>query len=259
MGQSEFSIEADIHSGPFPGCPLPRHSAILSTDPERETCMSLDEPTADGGVENAFPTLSAIEARILGCLIEKEATTPEVYPLTENAVVVACNQKTNREPVLELESGEVGHALREMTDKGLVRPVHGARAQRYEQRFAQYWSVTVRQQALLAVLLLRGPQTLAELHARSERLAAPTDIEDIRLTLERLMQRKPTLVVNLGRAAGQREDRYMHLLCGPVSAADITVADATASSKRGGLEARMDALEAEVETLRHELDALRDR
>ncbi len=223
--------------------------------------MSLEQNTGEGHGENAFATLSTIEARILGCLIEKEATTPEGYPLTENSVVLACNQKNNREPVLELEPSEVGHALREMTDKGLIRAVHGARAQRYEHRFAQYWSVTVRQQALLAVMLLRGPQTLAELHTRSERLAASADLEEVRLTLERLMQRTPVLVVNLGRAAGQREDRYMHLLCGPVSAADFAVAsaDASAPSKRGGLEARLEALEAEVDVLRHELDALRDR
>ncbi len=219
--------------------------------------MSFDQTAG----ENAFATVSAIEARILGCLIEKEATTPEAYPLTANAVVVACNQKNNREPVLELESGEVGHALREMTDKNLVRAVHSARAQRYEHRFAQYWSVTVRQQALLAVMLLRGPQTVAELHARSERLAVPADLEDVRLTLERLAQRVPALVVKLGRAAGQREDRYMHLLCGPVSAADFAVAatDASAPSKRGGFEARLEALEAEMDALRREMDALRDR
>ncbi|HEY2345682.1 MAG TPA: DUF480 domain-containing protein [Xanthomonadaceae bacterium] len=216
---------------------------------------------AEGGGESAFATLSAIEARILGSLIEKEATTPEVYPLTANAVVVACNQKNNREPVLELEPGEVGHALREMTEKAMVRAVEGARAQRYEHRFAESWSVTVRQQALLAVMLLRGPQTLAELHARSERLAPPASLEDVRLTLERLMQRAPALVVNLGRNAGQREDRYMHLLCGPVSAADMAVTgdDAPAPSRRGGLEARVEALETEVQALRRELDALRDR
>jgi uncharacterized protein YceH (UPF0502 family) len=231
----------------------------MSNDPEREPCMSLDQTTRVAGGENAFATLSAIEARILGCLIEKEATTPEVYPLTANAAVVACNQKNNREPVLELESGQVGHALREMADKGLVRVVDGARAQRYEHRFAKAWSVTARQQALLAVLLLRGPQTLAELQVRSERLGGPVDLADVLLTVERLMQREPALVVNLGRNAGQREDRYMHLLCGPVSAADYAVAadEASAPSKRGGFEARLEALEAEVDALRRELDALR--
>jgi uncharacterized protein YceH (UPF0502 family) len=219
--------------------------------------MSPDESTSGAGAAPA--PLSAIEARILGALIEKQATTPEAYPLTANALVLACNQKNNREPVMELEPGEVGHALREMTGKGLVRIVDGARSQRYEHKFASTFSVTTRQQALLAVLLLRGPQTLAELHSRSERLAAPGDLDDVRQMLDRLIQREPTLVVNLGRAAGQREDRYMHLLCGPVSAADYagSAADEAAPSRRGGLEARVEALEAEVAALRRELEALR--
>jgi uncharacterized protein YceH (UPF0502 family) len=146
-----------------------------------------------------------------------------------------------------------------MEEKGLVRSVHGARAQRYEHRFATSFSVTTRQQALLAVLLLRGPQTLAELHSRTERLAPPASLEETQLAIERLMQRKPALMVNLGRGPGQREDRYMHLLGGPVSAADFAIAadDAPSSSKRVGLEARVEALEAEVATLRRELDALR--
>ena len=220
--------------------------------------MSNDESPGEGA---NLALLTPIEARILGSLIEKQATTPETYPLTANAVQVACNQKTNREPVLELETGEVGHALREMTGKGLVRIVDGARAQRFEHRFASTYSVTTRQQALLAVMMLRGPQTLSELHTRSERLAPPGDIDDIRQTLERLIQRVPALVVNLGRGAGQREDRYMHLLCGPVSAGDfVAVADeALSPSRRSGLEARVEALEAEVEALRRDIEALRTR
>ena len=196
----------------------------------------------------------------MGCLIEKEATTPEAYPLTANAVVLACNQKNNREPVMELEAGEVGHALREMGDKGLIGFVHGARAQRYEHRFTHAYSVTVRQQALLSLLLLRGPQTLAELHSRGERLAATADVDEVRQTLERLMQRSPALVVKLGKAPGQREDRYMHLLCGPVSAADYADAETpVAVARRTSLETRLETLEAAVQSLREELDALRRR
>ena len=100
--------------------------------------------------------LDATQARILGSLVEKEATTPESYPLTANAVQLACNQKTARDPVLELDAGEVGHALRALEARRLVRSVHGARAQRYEHRFAESYSVTRQQQALLATLLLRG-------------------------------------------------------------------------------------------------------
>jgi hypothetical protein len=147
-----------------------------------------------------------------------------------------------------------------MGDKGLIGFVHGARAQRYEHRFAQIYSVTARQQALLSVMLLRGPQTVAELHSRCERLAAPADLDEVRQTLERLMQRAPALVIKLGRAHGQREDRYMHLCCGPVSAFDYASPDEpVASSKRGGLESRIEALEAAVQLLRDELDALRQR
>ena len=206
--------------------------------------------------DNATPSpalLTAAEARILGSLVEKEATTPEAYPLTANAVVLACNQKSNRDPVLELEPGEVGHALRELEGRGLVRSVHGARAQRYEHRFASGYSLTQPQQAVLSVMLLRGPQTVAELITRCERLATLRDQDDVRQLLDRLAQRG--LVVNLGRASGQREDRYMHLLGGPVSA-DQFVAATRAAPERSGLESRVEALENEVAELRAKLAQL---
>jgi|SRR4249919_151148 len=208
----------------------------------------------------ALSPLSLIQARILGCLIEKEATTPEAYPLTANAVVLACNQKSNREPLMELEAGEVGHALREMENLGLIKSVHGARAQRYEHRFSHMYSVTLRQQALLCVMLLRGPQTAAELFSRSERLGAAPDLDDVRQRLDRLSQRSPALVVNIGRGSGQREDRYMHLLGGPVDA-ELLIQNIKATSpgsERGGLEARVEALEADLAALRAQLAELRN-
>ena len=214
------------------------------------------EPSTNASVD--FPLLSAIEARILGSLVEKEATTPENYPLTANAVVLACNQKNNREPVMDLQPGAVGHALRDLVDRRLVRYVEGARAQRYEHRFAGSYSITRQQQALLSVLLLRGPQTAAELHARCERLATFEGMEQVRDILERLITRTPALAVNLGRGAGQREDRYMHLLGGPVSAEQFAVvAKAASAPARSSLEARIDALEASVAALQAEVDALR--
>jgi uncharacterized protein YceH (UPF0502 family) len=199
--------------------------------------------------------LSPTEARILGSLIEKEATTPEQYPLTENAIVVASNQKTAREPVMELSAGEVGHALRQLEPRGLVRSVHGARAQRYEHRFDKVYGVTAQQQALLAVLLLRGPQTLAELHARTERLAKFVDIDDVRHALERLLERE--LVVRLPKAAGQREERWMHLLCGPVDVSALAAAVPERAAARESLEVRLDALEARVTELEAALTRLR--
>ena len=217
----------------------------------------------------AFPLLDDTEARILGALVEKEATTPEAYPLTANAVQLACNQKTARDPVLDLDAGAVGHALRALEGRRLVRSVHGARAQRYEHRFAEAYSLTRQQQALLATLLLRGAQTASELLARSERLAPVAGGDEARALLERLQQRG--LVVNMGRGAGQREDRWMHTLCGPVTAAGLPPpragADAGAAVResrestesraaRESLEARVEVLEAEVARLAAQLDRI---
>jgi uncharacterized protein YceH (UPF0502 family) len=217
----------------------------------------LTEFVAESGV-NSEQLLTAIEARILGALIEKEATTPEAYPLTANAVVLACNQKNNRDPVMSLEPGEIGHTLRDLENRGLVHSVHGARAQRYEHRFNQSVSLTLKQQAALSVMMLRGPQTVAELLNRCERLCSFADSEEVRQTLERLMLRTPTLVVKLGRASGQREDRYMHLLCGPVDESEFVAASRSApAADRVGMEARIESLEIQVEDLRRQLAELR--
>ncbi|HST45912.1 MAG TPA: DUF480 domain-containing protein [Luteimonas sp.] len=213
-----------------------------------------EAPLAADATE-AAGTLTPIQARVLGALVEKESTTPDAYPLSANAVLLACNQKTSRDPVLELEPGAVGHALRELEARRMVSSVHGARVQRYEHRMARTWSLTTQQQALLAMLLLRGPQTASELLVRCERMARFEDVQQVRDTLERLAQRQPPLAVLLGRDGGQREDRYMHLLCGPVQpgirhhAASASVRETRASS----LEARVESLEAAVARLQAEL------
>ena len=160
--------------------------------------------------------LSPTEARIVGCLIEKAATTPESYPLTVNSLMLAANQKTSREPILHLEEGEIGHALRELEDRGWVRVVHGSRALRYEHRIDEKLSTTKSQRALLCLLMLRGPQSAPELLTRSDRLADVGSLDDVKQVLERLQGRG--FVANIGRAAGQREDRYAQLFCGPVEA-----------------------------------------
>lgn len=211
---------------------------------------------------DALPApLDQVEARLLGCLIEKEATTTDAYPLTVNAAVLAANQKSNRDPVMSLEAGEVGHALRQMEHKGLAKAVDGGRATRYAHCAARAYSITSRQQALLAAMLLRGPQTAGELFTRCERLADFPGLDEVRHTLDRLMQRTPPLVANLGRAPGQREDRYMHLLCGPVSAEMLAERGTTGDGGTGddALAARVEALEAEVSALREALAALERR
>lgn len=218
----------------------------------------MDPDAAESPTSATVQPLDSIEARILGCLIEKAATTPEAYPLTLNAIVVACNQKTSRYPILSLESGTVAHALRGMEDTGLVKLAPASqRALRYEHRFDAIYSVTARQRAVLCVMLLRGPQTLGELLARCERLAGFPSLDDVRDTVDRLIQRAPALVVCLGRAAGQREDRYMHLLCGAVDVAAFAAAPASPASTRGELAERVASLEEDVAQLRDELSALR--
>ncbi len=216
--------------------------------------------TATPADSSELRPLEAIEARIVGCLIEKAAITPEVYPLTVNAIVAASNQKTSREPVVSLEAGAVSHALRAMESKGLVKVAPASqRALRYEHRFDTVYGVTARQRAVLCVMLLRGPQTLGELLTRTDRLAEFPGLDDVRDTLDRLIQREPALVVQLARASGQREDRYMHLLCGPVAADAFAASAMTVASSvsRGDVQERIERLEVEMVALRGELAALR--
>ncbi len=217
--------------------------------------MSIDEPSATPADPRPIQ-LDAIEARILGCLIEKQATTPDSYPLTLNAVVLACNQKSNRDPTMDLEAGEVGHALRQLEGKGLVTGSLAARASRYAHRFDAGYNVTSRQRALLGLLLLRGPQTLNELYVRSERLAEFADADEVRNVLDRLASVEPAFVVCLPRASGQREDRWMHLLCGPVEARPASPAPAHAAG--ASIAERVARLEALVDVLHEELAALRE-
>ncbi|MBN6149239.1 DUF480 domain-containing protein [Xanthomonas sp. AmX2] len=206
----------------------------------------------------ALPLLSAVEARALGCLIEKEATTPDAYPLTVNATVVAANQKTSREPVMSLSPGDVQHALRQLETRGLVRQQFSSRAERYEHRLITALDLTKQQLALIGLLLLRGPQTVNELLSRAERMVRLADAEEVRHQLDRLIQRQ--MVVQLPRVSGQREDRYMHLLGGPVDVEALAASFRSQPAQGGSeLEARVQALEAQVDELRESLAQLRQQ
>ena len=207
--------------------------------------------------------LTVAEARVLGCLIEKEATTPDAYPLTVNAAHVAANQKTARDPVMALNVGDVNHALRQLEQKGLAKQVFSSRAERYEHRADKTLDLSRQQLTLVGLLLLRGPQTVHELLARSERLASFNDADDVRHHLDRLIQRQPALVQQIPRGPGQREDRYVHLLSGAIDVAAVTARIASSSSSSEAstpaLEARVQALENEVAELRAAVAALTGR
>ncbi len=213
--------------------------------------------------ETAALVLTTAEARVLGCLIEKEATTPDAYPLTVNAAQVAANQKTARDPVMALNVGDVNHALRQLEQKGLAKQVFSSRAERYEHRADKALDLSKQQLTLVGLLLLRGPQTVHELLARSERLASFNDAEDVRHHLDRLIQRQPALVQQIPRGPGQREDRYVHLLSGAIDVAAVTARIASSSSSSEAstpaLEARVQALENEVAELRAAVAALTGR
>ena len=207
--------------------------------------------------ETSPPVLSVAEARVLGCLIEKEATTPDAYPLTVNAAQVAANQKTARDPVMALDVGEVNHALRSLEQKGFAKQVFSSRAERYEHRADKVLDLPKQQLTLVSLLLLRGPQTVHELLARSERLVKFNGADDVRHHLDRLIQRQPALALQIPRGPGQREDRYVHLMSGAVDVAAVTARIASSSASSAG-EAASPALEARVQALENEVAQLRE-
>jgi hypothetical protein len=206
---------------------------------------------------NDLPLLNPLETRVLGCLAEKKTLTPDVYPMSLNGVHGAANQRTARDPVMSPEIVEVRRALAQLQDKGLVRQAFASRVERYEHLMAHRFSLTQGQTALIALMMLRGPQTARELLTRSERMANYGSLDDLLADLDLLIGRRPALVQLVERGPGQREDRYMHLLSGPVAAvAHTSRAQPLPAPTPSALENRVAALEQEVAALRAEIAAL---
>jgi uncharacterized protein YceH (UPF0502 family) len=194
--------------------------------------------------------LNAIEARVLGSLIEKAVSTPEYYPLSLNALVNACNQKSNRDPFLTLEEDEVRQALHTLGDKRLASgaPSTG-RVAKFEHRLPEVFNLGRGEEAILCVLLLRGPQTPGELRARAERLFAFDDVAEVQSALEQLMRREPALATAIPRQPGTKETRYAHLLSGDIEALKpLQIAGAANQNAP----TQRPALEEEVARLREE-------
>ena len=211
-------------------------------------------------VQNPVPlALDAIEVRVLGSLIEKDITTPDYYPLSLNALINACNQKNNRDPVLTLNEDSVRQALSSLAAKRLAGPVSGAdaRVTKYEHRLQEVFNFDRREIALLDVLLLRGPQTPGELRGRSERMYRFDALEDVESTLERLTKREPPLVAILPRQPGTKESRYMHLCSGEAFPRGDSLPPPRAFSSDGEriakLEQEVASLKAQVEDFRRQL------
>src|SRR5215469_13562406 len=169
------------------------------------------------------PELSEVEVRVLGALVEKEVTTPEYYPLSLNALINACNQRSNREPVLNLDEDDARQALHALESKGLAGRARSAdgRVTKYEHWLGEAFNFSRAETALICVLLLRGPQTPGELRGRTERLHEFAEINDVLAGLQKLMDRTPALVAVLPRQPGTKEARYVHLLSGPVEAVQM--------------------------------------
>jgi uncharacterized protein len=217
-----------------------------------------------------IPQLSPHEARVIGSLIEKQITTPEQYPLSLNALVLACNQKSNRDPVLELPVQAVQELIDALSRKHLVieRSGFGSRVPKYQQRFCNTefsaLQFTAQERAILCELMLRGPQTPGELRSRASRMAPFSDVTEVETALEHLAQDPAgSRVVQLPREPGRRDSRYAHLFSGEVHAvaaepgASARVADPSLEEAPGALAGRVSVLEQQVRELRTELAAMR--
>jgi uncharacterized protein YceH (UPF0502 family) len=210
-------------------------------------------------VPTPSPTLTLIEARILGTLMEKARTVPDSYPHTLNTLLVGCNQKTTRDPLMELNEAQIATALDNLKSLGLVRETSGSRTTRYEHNFQRGIGVFEQAAVLLGLLMLRGPQTAGELRLNTERWYKFADISSVEGFLEELQDRSAEkggpLVVKMARAPGAREQRWAHLLCGPVDATQTGVSRAGDGASSNTSE-RLERLETEVQQLRETVQKL---
>ncbi len=205
--------------------------------------------------------LNEVEARVLGALLEKEITTPDYYPLSLNALVNACNQKSNRDPVMNLDEGSVRDALRALHDNSLARSVSAAdsRVTKYEHRLQEAFNFDRREASIFCEMLLRGPQTPGELRSRAERMHHFDDLGEVQSALQRLMNREPPLVKVLARQPGTKESRYVHLLSGDVEPTNSSAVREAPAAAGGENADKFSRLESEVAELREDIADLKQQ
>jgi uncharacterized protein len=205
--------------------------------------------------------LNEFEARVLGSLIEKDITTPDYYPLSLNALINACNQKSSREPVMNLDEDAVRLALHNLGNKGLAGPTSSAdsRVTKYEHRMQEVFNFNRAETAVVCVLLLRGAQTPGELRGRTERLHRFEELDEVQSTLQRLMQREPPLVKMLRRQPGTKEARYMHLFCGDVETWEPADEPRSPAPAIAADNERLAHLEEEISRLKKDIADLKEQ
>lgn len=201
--------------------------------------------------------LDGTEVRVLGALLEKEQATPDYYPLTVNALIAACNQKSNRDPVTELSETEVVEALDRLAEETLVWQSDGARVERWRQSISRRLELDAEEKAVLTLLMLRGPQTVGELRSRSTRLHSFSSLNEVEDALGRLTEEGRELVVELPRRPGQKENRWAQLVGGPVGEAELDSVQAPVSARPGALADRVAKLESRLEELAGEVERLK--
>jgi uncharacterized protein YceH (UPF0502 family) len=205
--------------------------------------------------------LTQTEVRVLGALIEKDITTPDYYPLSLNALVNACNQKNNRDPILSLDEDSVRNALGSLQEKRLAGPAGGAdsRVTKYEHRLQEVFNFDRREIAVICVLLLRGPQTPGELRGRSERMYRFEALDDVQSTIQRLSDRQPPLVRVLPRQPGTKESRHVHLFAEDTWPTETYPPHSAPEPRAANESSRLAALEAEVSSLKKEIVELKQQ
>jgi uncharacterized protein len=244
------------------------HAAVVQSCTLKVASIRLPHaPTPDHPLTAVEYILNDVETRVLGSLVEKDITTPDYYPLSLNALMNACNQKNNRDPVMSLDEDAVREALNGLQEQRLAGPISSAdsRVTKYEHRMQEVFNFTRGEIAVIAVLLLRGPQTPGELRGRTERMHRFDELSDVQSTLQRLAQREPPLVKMLPRQPGTKEARFAHLFSGdvegwepPPSAAPVMAAPNSADSDRiARLEEELSGLQKDVAELKQQLAEFR--
>ncbi|MGI1679839.1 MAG: DUF480 domain-containing protein [Cellvibrionaceae bacterium] len=206
-----------------------------------------------------------MEARVLGALMEKQLTTPDAYPLTLNSLVLACNQKTSREPITNLTNAQAQQTVNDLRERKLIDVEYGSRADRYDQKLSKQLFLDKQQQALINIMLLRGPQTIGDLYSRTQRMADFDSPEDIEERLQIMSEKTSPVVVRIPRQSGQREDRYMHLLSGDIDLSQLTLKTSEAkqtdsisrsNTSNDDLRQQVEKLEARVAVLEEKIEEL---